>query len=100
MKTFQSTTEGAWVELLPLTNKKTLFSKQTEENREDIKRETAEVTPEKSTELSNFYTSIKPELKEEDTFQLIAMDIHEKGEGQFTGILNCRVNSKHEQIRF
>ena len=99
MKTFQSTTEGAWVELLPLTKKGNPFSKR-EANEETSKRETAEVAPEKSTELSNFYTSIKPELKEEDTFQLITMDIHEKGEGQFTGILNCRVNIKHEQIRF
>lgn len=99
MKTYQSTIEGAWVELLPLPKVGTPFSKR-EANEETPKREKAEVTSEKSTELSNFYTSIKPELKEEDTFQLIAMDILEKGEGQFSGILNYRVNGKHEQLRF
>lgn len=99
MKTYQSTTEGAWVEVLPLPKIGNPFSKR-EANEETPKREKAEVTSEKSTELSNFYTSIKPELKEGDTFQLIAMDIHEKGEGQFRGILNYRVNGKHEQLRF
>ena len=53
----------------------------------------------KKAELEAFYESKKPELKEGDEYQLIAMDITERGD-VYTGILNCRVNGDHKQIRF
>lgn len=58
------------------------------------------VVEEKEIELNNFYNSIKPELKENDVYQILAMDVVEKGQGVFTGILNCRINGEHKQIRF
>ena len=100
MKRFTSKTEGTWVELIPNLTKRSLFSKEDIEDIKENNRETVEVSEEKSTELSNFYTSIKPELEEEDTYQLIAIDITEKSLGVLKGILNCRINGTHRQIRF
>lgn len=45
------------------------------------------------------YAEIKPVLAETDTYQLIAMDVTIDGDS-VTGILNCRVNEGHRQIRF
>jgi hypothetical protein len=110
MKTYQSIVEGTWLELKPvqLTEEQhALLISTDESDREDqtalgnwIKSEReAVVGEEKATQLTAFYETKKPELKESDTYQLIALDLSEK-EGQFTGILNCRVNGKHMQIRF
>jgi hypothetical protein len=111
MKNFQSITEGTWVELLQvqLTQEQiTLLSSTNEEDKvaqQELslllksQKENA-VSNEKSLTLTNFYNSIKPELKEEDVYQLISVNLFEKVEGTFTGILNCRVNGEHKQIRF
>ena len=110
MKQFQSTTEGTWIELNPVEltqEQKTLLMSREESDRESQKtlreeikslRESA-VSEEVSSELDSFYLSVKPELKETDVYQLISMDVSEKA-GGFTGILNCRVNGEHKQIRF
>ena len=111
MKTYQSTTEGAWVESTPvrLTKEQSALLVSREESdkesqkdlRDFIKSEReGEVEEVKVTELNSFYQSVKPELKEGDTYQLISVDLSEKQEGVFTGILNCRVNGEHKQIRF
>jgi len=57
-----------------------------------------------STELSAVaqakYNELKPELKETDVYQLIAVNIILTAEGTIqSGIINCRVNSDHKQIR-
>lgn len=111
MANYQSTTEGSWIELLKVELKdeqETLLMSTDEadvdaqkELREQIKaKKEGEVQETKATKLTTFYQGIKPELKEEDTYQLISADVSEKQEGAFTGILNCRVNGEHKQIRF
>jgi len=111
MKNFQSTTEGTWIELLPVQlteEQKTLMMSTKEEDKEAKKalQETIKsqregsVDIEKEGELNSFYNSIKPELKENDVYQLIAIDVAEKDNGGFSGILNCRVNTEHKQVRF
>ena len=64
-----------------------------ENNKEDI-------TGVKLSELNSFYESKKPELEQEDTYEFISMDVSEKKQGVYNGILNCRVNDTHKQIRF
>jgi len=110
MKKFQSTTEGTWIELLPVQlteEQKTLMMSTKEEDREAKKsliesiktQREGSVDIEKEGELNSFYNSIKPELKAGDAYQLIAINLSEK-QSKFFGILNCRVNGEHKQIRF
>lgn len=107
MKQYQSTTEGAWVEIkkveLTEEQKTLLMSKEDSDKQakesliETIKSQrTSEVDASKSNELISLYDSKKPELKESDIYELISADVLEN----FTGIINCRVNGEHKQIRF
>lgn len=107
MKNYNSTTERTWVELVQVKltqEEKDLLRSTKEEDRESQKelrdkiqseREKS-VDSEKATELSNLYNLVKPELKEGDVYQLVSIDVSENN----TGILNCRVNGEHKQIRF
>lgn len=45
------------------------------------------------------YQSNKPILGDGDVYQLIAVDISVDGD-ICTGIINCRVNGEHKQVRF
>jgi hypothetical protein len=47
----------------------------------------------------DFYASIKPELKEDDEYKFLSMDLMIDNEMKM-GILNCRINGNHKQIRF
>ncbi len=110
MKTYQSTIENSWIEVLPVTltkEQRDLITSQKEEDR-DAQKELSQLIKSqregivelvKSEQLSNLYDTLKPELKETDEYQLIAIDLSEKQEGKFTGILNFRVNGEHKQIR-
>jgi hypothetical protein len=111
MKNYQSTIEGTWVQLLPieLTEAQLELLKSTEETDAEAKSELiteikelkeGEVSSELSEELNKVYTSLRPELKKEDVYQLISADFSEKSENVFTGIINFRVNTEHKQIRF
>jgi hypothetical protein len=109
MKTYQSTIEGTWVEILKVElteEQKTLMSSTNEDDKEaklalvntlKAQREAA-VSANKAQELTSFYNTVKPVLKETDVYQLISADLSEAT--PFTGILNCRVNNEHKQIRF
>jgi len=110
MKTYQSVEEGTWVELLPvqLTKEQRDLIRSNKEEDIEAKQELSAliksqreglVDIEREGELNSFYNSIKPELKENDVYQLIAIDVAEK-ENSFSGILNCRINGEHRQIRF
>jgi hypothetical protein len=110
MKNFQSTIEGTWIEILPveLTEEQQILVTSTKEEDKEAQQILIEniksqrelsVGKTKSSTLSSFYNGIKPELKEKDTYQLISINLTEK-EDKFTGILNCRVNGEHKQIRF
>jgi hypothetical protein len=111
MKNLQSIEEGTWVELLPveLTESQIELLKSTKETDAETKSELiAEikelkegvVSSELTEKLNTVYTSLKPELKEEDVYQLISADFSEKSENVFTGIINFRLNQEHKQVRF
>jgi len=104
MKQYQSTTEGAWIEfkIVELTDgeKATLASTDNEAKEQLIQSIKSQskvlVGAEKLNELIAVYNAKKPELKESDTYELISANI----DGNFNGIINCRVNNKHTQVRF
>jgi hypothetical protein len=109
MKNYQSTIEGTWIELLPveLTETQIELIQSTKETDAEAKSELIKeikesregaVSSELTEKLNTLYTSLKPELKEEDVYQLISADFSEK-ENKFTGIINYRVNEKHKQVR-
>ena len=111
MKNYQSTIEETWVELLPveLTEAQLELIQSTKETdaeaKSDLIKEIKEsregaVSSELTKKLNTVYTSLKPELKEEDVYQLISADFSEKSENVFTGIINFRLNQEHKQIRF
>ena len=107
MKKYKSTIENNWIELLNVTiteeQKNILLSEDldaAEEIKELINQQSQnEVTGGLKETLVNFYSSIKPELGETDKYQLISINIMEN-KGIFSGILNCRINDEHKQIRF
>lgn len=110
MKNLQSTIEGAWIEIKPVTlteKQKTLMMSQEDIDMDakkvliaEIKsqREVAPKKVDKDLAISK-YNEVKPTLKETDTYELITMDIV-INETLTSGILNCRVNGEHKQIRF
>ena len=53
----------------------------------------------KLSELNSIYTSHKPAIDENGTYQFISMDLSQD-ELTSWGILNCRVNDEHVQVRF
>jgi predicted RNA-binding protein len=53
----------------------------------------------KKDQLISFYNNLISEIPEED-YQLISIDINEKIDGVFKGILNYRLKDEHKQIRF
>jgi len=110
MKNFQSKEEGTWIEILPvqITKEQRDLLHSTKEEDKEAQQELATliksqkggvVSEEKTASLVQFYNSVKPEIKEGDTYQLISIDLSEK-EDKFIGILNCRINEEHKQIRF
>jgi hypothetical protein len=111
MKKFQSKTEGSWIELLPVElteEQKALLISTREEDRgsqKDLRdwiksQREGEVDELKSNELTAFYEDKKPEVKQGQAYQLISIDLAERTKGVYEGILNCRVNGEHKQIRF
>ena len=65
-------------------------------------RDAAAVTPDHAdiAELDALHDSIRPDVPEDGTYQVIALDAHRNGDGEWSGILNCRVNGEHVQVRF
>lgn len=109
MNTYQSSIEGAWSSFIPVLltveQQKLMRSREESEAKTELintlsSQRIGEVSGKKTKELSDFYNTLKPELKEEDVYELISIDILEKEEGIYTGILNFRINSEHKQIRF
>ena len=106
MKHLQSTTEGTWIEVkqVELTDEqKTLLRSRDENDLEDKKTLLAELKTLREAKAKaadvklakDKYDEVKPTLKTTDVYQLIAIDIYDE-----SGILNCRVNGIHQQIRF
>jgi hypothetical protein len=110
MKNLQSTIENTWIELktVKLTEEQTtlLMSKEESDKEakvkllEKIKTEREKPASKEDTELvQKLYEGIKPKLEEGQTYELISMNVS-FGEKRISGILNCRVNTEHKQIRF
>jgi hypothetical protein len=106
MKNLQSTIEGTWVELkqVQLTEEqKTLLQSKEESDIEAITALMVEIKASREVEAQEEdvvlaqakYEEVKPILKETDVYQLISFSIFNN-----TGVLNCRVNGEHKQIRF
>jgi len=107
MKNLQSTTEGTWIELkqveLTEDQKALLKSKDIEVKKtlmEEIKalRE-VNATVKDTKSAKSKYNSIKPSLESDDVYELISADMVSI-DNNLSGILNCRVNGDHKQIRF
>jgi hypothetical protein len=47
----------------------------------------------------NIYNQYKPQLKEHDKYELIEVNISLNND-TVKGIINCRINGEHKQIRF
>jgi hypothetical protein len=101
MKKYTSQEEGVWKEILnPTITEEQLVILEGEDNAEKqalieyIKSSSNQAVVD-TPELVALYNAHKPVLKEEDTYSFICMDVF--GEN---GLINCRVNGEHKQIRF
>jgi hypothetical protein len=111
MKTLNSTVEGSWVEIkqVELTQEdKKLLESTSETDLEakkvlidKIKTERESVALESDATLAKTtYESKKPTLKSTDTYQLISADFIINDDNIINnGIINCRINEEHVQIR-
>tara|TARA_R110000822_G_scaffold127096_1_gene262318 strand:+ start:168 stop:479 length:312 start_codon:yes stop_codon:yes gene_type:complete len=103
MKQLQSTIEGTWVEInrIELTAEQIAILKSDDSDTKinliaQLKEQKESAASDEDTIVCNAkYAEIKPTLKETDLYELISFDI-----ANDSGILNCRVNGEHEQIRF
>lgn len=105
-----STIEGSWNERTSITltdeQKKLLASTATTDA--DAKAEllktlitTTPVTDATVIGVANaVYNKNKPVLKDTDVYQLIAVDVSIVDNTAKSGIINCRVNGEHQQVRF
>lgn len=110
MKVIQSTVETIWKEIVKVeltAEEKSLILSTKEEDKVAKKELMDRLKSERELELDvtstaiaqAIYESNKPSLKETDTYQLISVDMQLTDEVG-TGIINCRVNEEHRQIRF
>jgi len=111
MKKYSSTIEGTWLEVLPykVTEEEKNILKDSEDTAvvqaliADIKsKKEAAVEAPKLDELVAYYDNLKLalELKPEDAYSLISVNMTEVGAGEYRGIVNYRVGKEHRQYRF
>lgn len=109
MKNIQSIIEGTWYELVnvELTEaEKTLLASKDPSDlqaqqslKQDISNRSKKSLSASETQTAqSIYDQHKPALETEDTYQLISVDMV-LGEDN-NGIINCRINGEHKQIRF
>ena len=110
MKSLQSITEGTWIQLnqVELTEEQKALLMSTDvkdaESKVELLNEIKSLRETVAQQADILlvqakYEEVKPVLEENDTYQLIAFDIVINEEA-LSGILNCRVNGEHKQIRF
>jgi hypothetical protein len=110
MKQIQSTTEGTWIELIQVTlteEQQTLLSSTNEADNAAKAALILQIKADREVALASedvviaeaTYLANKPALTGGDTYQLIAIDMT-LDNGVTRGILNCRVNGEHKQVRF
>jgi len=78
MKNVQSTVEGVWKSL----------------------DEKGELTENDIRLANDAYAQNKPTLTSDDSYKLISADVLIDDDSAVSGIINCRINGEHEQIRF
>lgn len=61
---------------------------------------TVDVSDEELVELDALHEKLKPELPEGSVYEVIALNATRHPGGVLSGILNCRVNGQHVQVRF
>ena len=107
MKNLQSTIEGTWIEIKQVTLTEEQIALLTSVNSQaktdlmaEIKSQREVAATKSDTDLAvSKYNEVKPALETTDVYELIAMDVVVTEE-TLLGILNCRVNGEHKQIRF
>lgn len=110
MKNLQSIIEGTWIELVlvELTEAEKALMLSTKKEDVEAKKQLSQELKSKREKPADqedvetaqaIYLKHKPELKAEDVFKLIAVNMT-LFQGVGKGIINCRVNGEHKQIRF
>jgi hypothetical protein len=108
MKTLRSTTEGVWVEIVPIkltseqeamlvsdiSSDSSIALLETIKNNSQI--DAAQIDAEKA---QDSYLKYKPTLLLSEHYQLISIDIS-ISDNSATGILNFRLNGEQKQVRF
>jgi hypothetical protein len=107
MKHIESTDGITWKQInnISLTKEQIDILKDAESEAANVLR--AELNTNRYTVLSSAesevaqdkYDELKPVIKETDQYQLIAVNMMLDGDAT-SGIINCRVNGDHKQIRF
>ena len=109
MKNLQSIEEGKWIESVSvqLTNEEQLLLDSADHSDEKlaliekIKTDSKKsVSATIASKAKSKYNEIKQSLKETDVYELIAADFVYDDSNITSGILNCRVNGEHKQVRF
>lgn len=111
MKTLQSTIEGTWNEIksVPLTDEQiNLLNSNDEADKEaketliqTIESQRVSTPLQEDLDLAKVtYKVFKPTITDTDTYELISTDIVIDDTNKVSGILNCRVNGEHTQVRF
>ena len=111
MKNLQSIEEGKWIELVSIELTKTEAELIKSNNTVDIDAKNAlveklETEGKKSvsatiaSKAKAKYNQYKPVLKENDVYQFIAAVFGFDGTNIVKGIIDCRINDEHVQIRF
>ena len=111
MKNLQSNIEGTWVELIPfnLTSEQDSLLSSTKQDDSVAKEALIKNIQENSKKPAQesdvvlvmpIYLSNKPELKDTDVYELISVDTLIISPIEVRGIINCRVNGEHIQVRF
>jgi poly-D-alanine transfer protein DltD len=108
MKNYKSTKEGEWFEQVSveLTNDQRILMRSRQLESQEYKElmeyidtnSKKEVTEDVFQVLETSYNKYKPKLKETDSYELIGVSITIEG-NKGRGIINCRLNGEHKQIR-
>lgn len=104
MKIYTSTEEGVFIEHFEhelIKSEKDVLNSKDENAKKNLKKNLLDKTRKvisktKSSELQKIYESKKPKLNDGDVYDLIGVEFYDKE----SGIINCRVNGEHKQIRF
>lgn len=107
MKQLKSTIEEVWIEIkqTPFTNEQiAIFKSEDTEAKNALEvqiKQQREVTAEENDAAiaKAKYIEIKPIIKDVDSYLFMSMDVTIEPE-RIRGILNCKVNEEHIQIRF